>query len=86
MTNPQAFAKVLEYIYTKDLNVVNHTMDKDFLIAVFELAGLYDMEPLKYKLELLMLTWQLTKTNVCYLMILADQHRANKVRSVFAHQ
>jgi len=49
--NPEAFAKVLEYLYTKDLNVVGQTMPRDLLTNTFDLANRYNVDPLKLKLE-----------------------------------
>jgi len=79
MTNPDAFAIVLEYLYTKDLNVVGNCTSGDVLLDSFALANQYCLEPLKYKLEAL-IALSVTVENVCSLLVLADAYQAEQVR------
>ena len=78
-TNPEAFMKVLEYLYTKDLSVVGATMPIELMIDTFSLASQYNVEPLKYKLGV-MLSMNITVENVCQLLLLADAHQCIQVR------
>ena len=78
-TNPEAFMKVLEYLYTKDLSVVGPTMPIELMIETFLLASQYNVEPLKYKLGV-MLSWNVTVENVCQLLLLADAHHCIQVQ------
>jgi len=59
--------KVLEYLYTKDLSVVGSMMPIELMIDTFLLASQYNVEPLKYKLEI-MLSLNITVENVCQLL------------------
>ena len=78
-TNPEAFMKVLEYLYTKDLSVVGPTMPIELMIETFSLASQYNVEPLKYKLGV-MLSMNITVENVCQLLLLADAHQCVEVQ------
>ena len=77
-TNPIALIKVLEYLYTKDLKVVG-SMPIELIIDTFVLASHYQVEPLKYKLEI-MLSLNITVENVCQLLLLANTYECVKVR------
>jgi len=76
--NPEAFSIVLEYLYTKNLNVVGHEMSNEQIIETFSLATEYGVEPLRFKLET-MLELRIDVENVCSLLVFSDIHRAVKV-------
>lgn len=75
---------MLEYLYTKDLNVVRPTMPIDLMIDTFVLSNQYSLEPLKCKLEVI-ISLSITDENVCSLMLFADAHQAVKVRNNFIY-
>jgi len=76
--NPDAFAIVLEYLYSKDIHVAGPSMPFDLMMDTFILASQYGLEPLKLKLEYLMLL-NITVENVCCLLVHATAHNASKV-------
>jgi len=83
MTNPEAFAIVLEYLYTKDLNVARAiTTSYDIILHTFLLACMYSLEDLKCKLECIIAS-NITEENVCSLLELANAHHAKWVSNIF---
>ena len=79
--SPKAFAIALEYLYTKDLNVIGPKMPVDLLIDIFSLASQYDLMPLIQKLEA-MLVSKITVENMASLLVLADAHHATLVSAL----
>jgi len=79
-TNPEAFAIVLQYMYTKELDVDTVA---DQIVDVFALACQYGLKTLKSELETL-IAYNLTEDNVSSLIVMADSQGAIKVCNTYS--
>eukprot|EP01122_Echinamoeba_exundans_P016429 TRINITY_DN831_c0_g1_i4.p2 TRINITY_DN831_c0_g1~~TRINITY_DN831_c0_g1_i4.p2 ORF type:complete len:335 (+),score=48.52 TRINITY_DN831_c0_g1_i4:1371-2375(+) len=80
-TSYDAFLVVLEYIYTRKLNF---ELLHDNIVDVFMLSCRYSLRKLKAELESIIAS-NLTPSNVCSILLVADQHDALQLRKSCAN-